>query len=333
VAGVSAKYGPDHLDYFAAHTACDTVRHLRIVMFRTQRFSLLLFAILTTLLPVAAQQPSTKLEDPDWIREIATKRIVYSVPLMDRVKVRKNLTYKRVGGAELKMDVYSPVSVRRGGRRPAVIFIHGGRIPSNLRTTPKEWGAYVSFGQLVAASGFVGVTFNHRFYAWESLGDSQSDLMDLIAYIRQHAGELGVDRDRIVLWAVSAGGIFLSQPLRDRPPYIRCLVGYYAELDLQNERQSAPPSVTDETLREFSPVYHLSKAGPGVPPIFIARAGLDDADLNAGLDRFVKVALSRNVTLDLANHPTGHHGFDVQDNNDRSREIIKRTIDFIKLHS
>lgn len=302
------------------------------MMIRNRKPCLLLFVVLTTLLTVTAQQPSTKLEDPEWIREIAPKRIVYSVPLMNRVRVRKNLTYKRVGGTELKMDVYAPLSVRRTERRPAVIFIHGGRIPPNLRTAPKEWGAYVSFGQLVAASGFVGVTFNHRFYAWESLSDSQNDLMDLIAYIRQHAGELGVDKDRIVLWAVSAGGIFLSQPLRDRPQYIRCLVAYYAELDLQNERQSAPPSVTDEMLREFSPVYHLSKAGPGVPPIFIARAGLDDADLNAGLDRFVQVALSKNVTLDLANHPTGHHGFDVEDNNDRSREIIKRTIEFIKAH-
>lgn len=307
-------------------------------MVRNKKSNLLLL-ILTTFLTVGAQQPPTKLEDPQWINEIAPKRIVYSVPRMNSVKVRKNLTYKRVGGAELKMDVYSPVSVRRSGRRPAVIFIHGGRIPPNLRTTPKDWGAYVSFGQLVAASGFVGVTFNHRFYAWESLGDSQSDLMDLIAYVREHADGLGVDRDRVVLWAVSAGGIFLSQPLRDRPPYIKCLVGYYAELDLQNQRKSAPPSVSDETLREFSPVYHLSKANEGtkarqgIPPIFIARAGLDDADLNAGLDRFVQVALSRNVTLDLANHPTGHHGFDVEDDNDRSREIIKRTIEFIKLHS
>ena len=302
-------------------------------MIRNHKFSLLLLVIITALLPVAAQQPAAKLEDPEWIRELAPKRIVYSVPLMNSVRVRKNLTYKRVSGTELKMDVYSPASVRRGGLRPAVIFIHGGRIPPNLRTTPKEWGAYVSFGQLVAASGFVGVTFNHRFYAWESLGNSQSDLMDLIAYLRQHAGEFGIDRNRIVLWAVSAGGIFLSQPLRDRPPYIKCLVGYYAELDLQIERQSAPPSVTDEMLREFSPVYHLSKASQGVPPIFIARAGLDDPDLNAGLDRFVQVALSRNVTLDLANHPTGHHAFDIEDDNARSREIIKRTIEFIKVHS
>jgi acetyl esterase/lipase len=251
---------------------------------------------------------------------------------MDRVKVRKDLTYKRVAGAELKMDLYSPSDLR-GGRRPAVVFIHGGRIPPNLRTKPKEWGAYVSFGQLVAASGFVGVTFNHRFYTWESLGDSQSDVMDLLAYIRDNAESLGVDKDRIVLWALSAGGIFLSQLLRDRPSYIKSFVCYYAVLDLQNMREGAPASVTDEVLRQYSPLYHLGKGGKGAPPVFVARAGLDDAALNSGLDRFVQAAMASGITLDVMNHAAGHHGFDIEDDNDRSREIIKRTLDFIKAHS
>jgi hypothetical protein len=33
------------------------------------------------------------------------------------------------------------------------------------------------------------------------------------------------------------------------------------------------------------------------------------------------------------NHPTGHHGFDIEDNNNRSREILKRTIEFIREHT
>jgi hypothetical protein len=69
-----------------------------------------------------------------------------------------------------------------------------------------------------------------------------------------------------------------------------------------------------------------------VPPIFIARAGLDDKELNDGIDRFVQLALSKNLTLDVVNHATGHHAFDIEDNNERSRDIIKRTLDFIRSH-
>ena len=301
---------------------------MRTSMRRTSLIAQSLLINLCLLAPAAAQVPR---QDPDWLKELAHKRIVYSVPGMSRVRVRRDLTYKRVAGAELKMDVYSPTGAR-GARRPAVIFIHGGRIPPNLLTTPKDWGAYVSFGQLVAASGFVGVTFNHRFYTWDSLADSQADLTDLIAYVREHAESLGVDRERIVLWSVSAGGIFLSRPLKERPPYVRCVVAYYSELDLQGQRASAPPSVTDETLKEFSPVYHLSRGDKGFPPFFIARAGLDDPAMNSGIDRFVQAALSKNLTIEVLNHATGHHGFDVEDDNERSREIIRRTLDFIRAH-
>ena len=42
--------------------------------------------------------------------------------------------------------------------------------------------------------------------------------------------------------------------------------------------------------------------------------------------------LLMNLTVEVVNHATGHHGFDIEDDNDRSREIIRRTIEFIKTH-
>jgi hypothetical protein len=62
------------------------------------------FVTLTLLIILSA--PTTDIaQDPDWVRELAPKRIVYSVPGMRRVRVRRDLTYKRAGGTELKMDV------------------------------------------------------------------------------------------------------------------------------------------------------------------------------------------------------------------------------------
>jgi acetyl esterase/lipase len=294
----------------------------------------MLLLAFTSILPGTAQQSqqSGKLEDPPWVKQVAPARVLYTVPKMEQVKVKKDVVYKRAADGELKVDVYSPANSKSGARLPAVIFIHGGLLPPNLLTKPKEWGVYVSYGQIAAASGFVGVTFNHRFYSWNNLGEPQRDVNDLVAYIRDNADTLGVDKDRIILWAFSGGALFLSQSLRDSLPHVRCLIIYYGVLDLQDLRKKIPATIADETLNPFSPLHNLSNSKNKLPPMFVARAGLD-ADLNGGVDRFVQTALTKKATIDFSNHSVGQHGFDVLDDNQRTREIIKRTLDFIREHS
>ncbi|HEY8185046.1 MAG TPA: alpha/beta hydrolase [Pyrinomonadaceae bacterium] len=296
------------------------------------RRSLHTLLLIVTLTSVDAAQQATKLEDPLWIKEVATPRIFYTVPGMAKIRARKDVTYKRVPEAELKMDVYRPPNLPARARRPAIVFIHGGALPPNLRTKPKEWGAYVSFGQLVAASGFVAITFNQRFYDWDmkSLSEARSDVSDAIAYILSNASELNIDRDRICLWTLSAGSVLVGPEISNAPAFIRCLVFYYSIMDLAPLRKERP-GITDELIRQFSPTRHLEGAGK-IAPIFIARAGRDEPELNVAVDEFIQKALSRKATLDFSNHAEGQHGFDVLDDNDRTREIIKRTLEFIKAH-
>ena len=296
---------------------------------RLSRVKALLLIVILFMITVGQQ--STKLEDPPWIKQVAPPRILYAVPGMEKIRARKDLTYKRVADAELKMDVYMPPNLPSGARRPAIVFVHGGALPANLLTKPKEWGAYVSYGQLAAASGFVGITFNHRFYGWDmkSLSDARSDVGEAIAYIRNNAELLGVDKDRICLWALSAGSVLLGPALTEAPSYIRCLVFYYSILDLEPLRKERP-TITDDVTREFSPLARLEAASPNLAPIFIARAGRDEPGLNVAVDSFIQRALARKVTLDFSNHAEGQHGFDVLDDNPRTREIIARTLEFIK---
>ncbi|HVG21096.1 MAG TPA: alpha/beta hydrolase [Blastocatellia bacterium] len=293
--------------------------------------ALLLIATFTS---IGMAQEGGKLEDPPWIKEVAPQRIVYVLPGMQQIKARKDITYKRVAGVELKMDVYNPQKLPRGARRPAVVFIHGGAIPPNLRTKPKEWGSYVSYGQLAAASGFVGITFNHRFHGWDmkAMSDARSDVADAIAYIRSNAESLGVDGDRICLWALSGGSLLVGPAIADAPPYIRSLVFYYAVMDLEALRKERPV-ITDEAASEFSLISRLKGAVRAFAPIYIARAGRDEPGLNIAVDRFIQEAMSRKATLDFSNHAEGQHGFDVLNDDERTREIIRRTLEFIKAHS
>ena len=54
--------------------------------------------------------------------------------------------------------------------------------------------------------------------------------------------------------------------------------------------------------------------------------------INQSIDAFVQEALAGNAPLEVMNHPTGRHGFDILDDNDRSREIIARAVAFAQVH-
>jgi hypothetical protein len=64
------------------------------------------------------------------------------------------------------------------------------------------------------------------------------------------------------------------------------------------------------------------------PPLFVARAGLDSAMVNVGLDAFVQAALQRNLPLDFMNHPRGDHAFECITDDPRTREIIRAALTF-----
>jgi len=151
------------------------------------------------------------------------RRAVYEMPGMDAVHVRKDLTYKHVDSLDLRMDVYAPPD--RDGPLPAALLIAGDAWPDTIKDS-KDWGVFISFGQLVALSGMMAVTFNHRStQSLTRLADVAQDVDDLVVFVRTNAGSFGIDPERLALWAFSAGPPFgFKTALVDKSEYVRCLV-------------------------------------------------------------------------------------------------------------
>lgn len=257
--------------------------------------------------------------------DLFTRRIVYSVPGMDRVQAIRDRVYARPGGQELRMDVYVPAGLDPGAKRPAVVFIHGGPLPPGADPSmpkPKDWGVFRSYGELAAASGMVGVTFNHRLYSMQAFDDSAADVQAALGHVRANAAELRVDPERIAVWAFSGGGPLLAFAFRDAPPWLKAVVSYYGLLDLS----AGEPGPADR----HSPVRLLQSSERPSPPTFVARAGKDSPAINASVQSFVTAALAKNLALELFTLPDGQHGFDIMDDHARSREALARTIDFLE---
>jgi acetyl esterase/lipase len=268
------------------------------------------------------------------LAERVAKPVVYQLPDMDRVRVISNLKYSKMDNPYLLMDVYLPPDLKPHERRPVVLFIHGGAGPEYK---PKDWGMFQSWGRLVAAAGMVAVMFTHRFSPPPQLllVEAASDLSAALQYLRSNAESFQADGDCVGVCAWSSGGELLTPLLIERPVFVRCLVAFYALLDVQ---QYAPPgdAAALRYLKAFSAIASLPEDASTLMPMLIVRAGRDEIPtLNDALDRFVARALAANAPITVMNHPTGGHGFDSFDSKgdeERSKQIIRSSIEFMRSH-
>lgn len=237
----------------------------------------------------ARAQDAAAPRDPD--HDIVNIRIVDVVPETKDVRARKNLTYPTRDGKSLRFDLYLPP--RPESRSvPLVVFLNG----VGALDIP-DWGQYASWCPRVAASGLAAVT--HAARRESALADAE----DLLKHLRAAARDLGIDSERIGAFACSAN-VHETWPLFADPEKsgLSCVALYYGNAGGDAE----PPAM----------------------PFLLVRAGRDGAQINAGIERIVQRSLTADIDFEFIDYRDGHHGFDGVDDTPRSRQIIRRTIEF-----
>ena len=259
--------------------------------------------------------------------DITKKKVVYQIPGMDDVTIRLDVEYQRTEAGVQMMDLYSPADANKEAQLPAVIFVSGypdAGMQKMLGCKLKEMGSYVSWAKLTAATGVVAITYS----AAEPVGDLQT----LLRFVRQHAGELGIDETRLGVWACS-GNVpnALSVLMQEGADYVKCAVFLYGlMLDLDGSTSVAQ---AQKMFGFANPAAGKSVDDlPAELPLFIARAGQDDPQLNETIDRFLAKAVGRNLPVTFANHHSAPHFFDVMDDSPATCEIIRQVLDFMRFH-
>src|SRR2546428_5471280 len=259
---------------------------------------------------------------------ISRKKVVYTMPGMESVTVRRDEEYRMTDTGALTMDLYYPPDAKRGTRRPAVVVVTGFSDPGAqkmLGCTFKEMASYISWGELAAASGLVGIIYSNR--------EPAADVHAVLQHVRLNAASLDIDENRIGVWSCS-GNVpnALSVLMQSGQDYLKCAVLCYGfMLDL-----GGSTAVADAAKQVGFVNPSAGKSVDDLPrglPLFVARAGQDQfPGLNDSIDRFLLKALGCNLPVTFVNHPEGPHAFDLFDDSETSREIIKRILSFLRFH-
>jgi len=253
------------------------------------------------------------------------RQVLYTMTGMDAVRVQRDVPYRTAAAGPLTIDLYYPPDGRAEAPAPAVLFVTGfsdAGAERMLGSKFKDMGSFVSWARLAAASGLVGITYaNHE----------PSDAQAALEHVRAHAGALGIDRNRMGIWACSGHGPTALSVLVEHGRTLACAALLYPyTLDLDGTTGVADAAAQ---FRFATPAAGKTAADlPRDVPLLLVRAGRDEMPgLNRAFDRFVTAALDVNLPVTVVNHANGPHAFDLVDDSRRGHETIRQVLAFLQL--
>lgn len=213
---------------------------------------------------------------PGHVRQVveAFSEVLKAAP-REGVEVRRNVAY---GSHERQQfDVFSPE--RGAGKRPALLFVHGGAFVSGNRNRTDE--IYSNVLYYFARHRVVGVNIGYRLAGDAAYPGATEDVAAVVAWVGENAIELGIDPDRIFLMGHSAGCAHAASYAYDKRrhpaggPGLRGLIvvsgRVRAETDPDNpnaKKVDAYYGTSDPALLDdASPVSHVTA---GSVPTFVA---------------------------------------------------------------
>jgi acetyl esterase/lipase len=254
--------------------------------------------------------------------------------LQRRAHVRRvrDVTFARVAGRELKLDLTLHTETRPGKGHPVVLQIHGG---GWILGDKRQQGQPLL--NHLAAQGWVCVNANYRLSPSATFPDHLVDCKRALAWIREHVADYGGDPGFVCVTGQSAGGHLaaLMGLTANHPRYqpgfehvdtsVRAVVSMYGVYDLTNRLGTWRPEVhrwllepwvvkaflDDEPDRfaEASPIDHVH---PGAPPFLVVHGDRDNLvpvdDARLFVERLRAVSRSAVAYAELQG---AHHAFEM----------------------
>lgn len=223
----------------------------------------------------------------------------------------EKITYKTIGAVDLKLHLFKPAGHSAADRMPAIVFFFGG---GWVGGTPEQFYPHCAH---LASRGMVAISAEYRVSSVHKTGPGEcvKDGKSAVRWIRAHAGELGIDKDRIAAGGGSAGGHVAAAAgtvdgfeeegedlsISSRPD---ALVLFNPVFD------NGPEGFGHERVKtywkEFSPMHNLSRA---TPPSIVFLGTKDKHVPVETASKYKAIMEEHGVRCDLHFYEGQPHGF------------------------
>ena len=190
--------------------------------------------------------------------------------------------YKTVGSTKLKLYICQPILHPKSDTIPAIVFFHGG-----------GWGGghawqFLPQCKYLADRGMVAISAEYRVRNRQKDAtpfNCVEDAKSAIRWVRMHANELGIDKNRIAAGGGSAGGHMaactaLINGFEDVnvsvSSVLNAMVLFNPVLDVMEVLKVLPKDlrkILESSAEEISPIYNVSD---GAPPTIIFHGTADN---------------------------------------------------------
>ncbi|GAB3414417.1 alpha/beta hydrolase [Niabella aquatica] len=114
----------------------------------------------------------------------------------------KVVIFKKAGSVALKMVIRYPAENKKCAPLPAIVFFYGGGWNSAAPDQFSGQAKYLAKEGMIAATADYRVRNDHGTTPFDALDDARS----AVAYLREHANELGINPNKLAAGGGSAGG-------------------------------------------------------------------------------------------------------------------------------
>jgi len=281
-------------------------------------------------------------------------KVIANNPMMRGLAYYKpNVIYSTATGTPLTMELIIPSTVRvpegKDERYPLIVFIQG-----SAWTHPDVYFEIPQLSQF-AQQGYVVATLTHR-----SCFDAPSpafleDVKTAIRYLRAHAEEYHIDKNRVCAWGTSSGGNtamllgmtadtdeFDTCEYADESSKVQLVVECFGPTDLVAMVKNYKPRENEEAesifynlaggpifenldkLARISPITYVDK-GKELPPYLLLHGDADPVvDYNHTLALY-KAMLEHNYDVRMVRVPDAPH-----EGSFWSQELFQYIMDYIK---